>query len=157
MAFENNTSAVSLWSTMRRHARGFGSRNLGFEGTESPAEVFGPRLRYDNIVLLIPLLGMLPLPTIFRDVSGREMAIIRRHMPERMPRNQKIHRQPAFSASTPPKTGPMLGAVFGLSLSNSVWIHSYRRNEKSQVIQTRKVQLQCICHVCEEEQYPPRR
>jgi hypothetical protein len=48
MAFANNTGAVSLWKTMRRQARGFGSRNLGLEGTDSPAEVFGLRLRHDN-------------------------------------------------------------------------------------------------------------
>lgn len=156
MAFANNTSAVSLWKIMRRQARGFGSRNLGLDGTDSPAGVLRLRLRHDNMVLLIPLLGMLPLPTIFRDVSGRKMAIIRRHRPERMPRNQKIHLQPAFSASTPPKTGPMLGAVFGLPLSTQYGIHFDHRSEKSQEIQTRKVQLQCICHVCGEEQYPPR-
>lgn len=37
-----------------------------------------------------------------------------KHSPDRMARNQKIHRQLALSARTPPRTGPRLGAVLGL-------------------------------------------
>lgn len=58
---------------------------------------------------------ILPFPTIRRAVSGRNTRISRRHRPERMLRNQNIHLQLARSARTPPSTGPILGAVFGLS------------------------------------------
>ena len=132
MAFANKTSAVSLWKTIRRQVKGFGIRNIGLGSSDSSTEVFGARLRHDNMVLLIPLAGMLPLPTIFLDVSGRQVAIVVRHRPERMARNQKIHLQHAFSAKTPPRTGPKLSAVFGLaSLNFSIILIQINQSRKA--------------------------
>lgn len=51
------------------------------------------------------------MPTIFRAVSGREMAIIIKQHADMMLRSQKIQCQPRAYASAPPSMGPMLGAV----------------------------------------------
>ena len=69
---------------------------------------------YENSVRLTPFAGIEPSPTIARLVSGRKMIIRIRFRPERMLRKPKIHHQPAFCAKTPPRTGPILGAAFGL-------------------------------------------
>lgn len=54
------------------------------------------------------------MPTMLRAVSGRKLTIAIKANAESILKNQKIHLQPARSASTPPNTGPRLGAVFGL-------------------------------------------
>lgn len=41
-----------------------------------------------------------------------------RQKPDSILKNQKIQRQLAFSARTPPRTGPRLGAVLGLQRRN---------------------------------------
>src|SRR6478735_3136446 len=95
-----------------RQVRGLGNRQPLFSrGSASPwlcrvdLEAFG-----DTTLQYIPLAGRLPSPTIFLCVSGRR-ASITRVPPVRMERNQKIQRQPSFSASIPPNTGPKLGAI----------------------------------------------
>lgn len=49
--------------------------------------------------------------------------------PDEMLRNQKIHRHPARSASTPPSTGPRLGAVLGLW-----WSRLAQRTQRLQLL-----------------------
>ena len=73
-----------------------------------------------------------PLPTMFRDVSGRHSNIAARQDPDMMHRNQKIQDQPATDVRLPPRTGPMLGAVVTLvTMSNSVpWYRENRRTRK---------------------------
>src|SRR5438034_9468308 len=66
-------------------------------------------------VLLRPLAGILPLPTSFRKVSGKNRINPRRFSPEVMDRNQKIQRQPKRRARAPPNTGPRLGAALVLA------------------------------------------
>lgn len=52
-----------------------------------------------------------PLPTMLRDVSGRNSIIIVKHDPEAMHKNQNIQGQPAANVRPPPRIGPMLGAI----------------------------------------------
>src|ERR1700710_2505152 len=52
-----------------------------------------------------------PLPTMLRDVSGRNSVIAVKHDPEAMHRNQNIQGQPAANVRPPPSMGPMLGAI----------------------------------------------
>ncbi len=52
-----------------------------------------------------------PLPTMLRDVSGRNSIIVVKHDPEAMHKNQNIQGQPAANARLPPSIGPMLGAI----------------------------------------------
>ena len=54
---------------------------------------------------------MVPLPTMFREVSGRRKTISDKHNPAAMHRNQNIHFQPAAYVRPPPSMGPMLGAI----------------------------------------------
>jgi hypothetical protein len=55
-----------------------------------------------------------PFPTIFRAVSGSVTASIQKLMLDSIARVQKIQGHPAYCTSIPPKTGPRLGATFGL-------------------------------------------
>lgn len=104
---------------MRRQLTGLGGRNLALNGLAVVRFASGLTLQGKRL-LLIPPGKILPLPTSLRAVSGSQKTIKVKHSPERMLRNQKIHRQLAFSARTPPRTGPRLGAVFGLRSSESV-------------------------------------
>src|ERR1700722_8226662 len=103
---------MSLWKMIRSEVMGFGKRNLGF--VRAVSLEFEIRRKQDIRVLLKPRGGTDPSPTMLRPVSGKQMSISIRDKPERILRNPKIHLQPAFSASTPPKTGPRLGAELGL-------------------------------------------
>jgi hypothetical protein len=107
-------SATSFSKRIFKALIGFGIRNLGLAGIVSEEVVRKRGEMQESNVLLIPLAGIVPSPTIARLVSGRQMTTRMRLSPERMLRNPKIHRQPAFCASTPPRTGPILGAAFGL-------------------------------------------
>ncbi len=119
MALGMSTRQVSLWQMIRRQPSGLGSRKaLRFLSVLQDSPRDGCR-KVDIKDLLIVGGSTLPLPTTFRAVSGRKTSIMRMDTPERMARNQKIHGQPALSANTPPRTGPMLGAVFGLGCSKS--------------------------------------
>jgi hypothetical protein len=107
-------NATSFSRRIFKAVSGFGNRSLGLARTAS--EVVG-RVRgtmYENSVRLIPFAKTEPSPTIKRLVSGRNMNTRIKFRPERALRKPKIHHQPAFCAKTPPITGPMLGAAFGL-------------------------------------------
>ena len=76
---------------IRKQASGLGNRR----------GVFRPSAWQDMCCLLlgkldirdlcIPVEKILPLPIMFRAVSGKKTSIKRRHIPERMVRNQKIY------------------------------------------------------------------
>ena len=81
-----------------------------------------------------------PLPTMFRDVSGRHSNIAARQDPDTMHRNQKIQGQPATDVRLPPRTGPMLGAVVTLAtMSNSV--SQYRKVRRTRRIPAQRKSL----------------
>lgn len=55
--------------------------------------------------------GIEPFPTSFREVSGRNSAMMRRQNPDAMHKNQNIQGQPAANVKAPPRIGPRLGAI----------------------------------------------
>src|SRR5690242_8585156 len=71
-------------------------------------------MRKATIVMFTPVAGTLPSPTSRRHVSGKKRISPTSIVPERIESSQKIHLQPANSASMPPITGPRLGAAFVL-------------------------------------------
>lgn len=60
--------------------------------------------------------GMEPFPTSFRDVSGRNSAMLSRQTPDAMHKNQNIQGHPAANVKAPPRIGPKLGAIVILKL-----------------------------------------
>jgi hypothetical protein len=63
-----------------------------------------------------PLAGIDPLPTIFRQVSGKESITRMRQLPDKIVTNQKIHLQPKWALIAALSIGPKLGAVFVLPM-----------------------------------------
>lgn len=55
-----------------------------------------------------------PFPTMFRAVSGSVTARIQKLMLDSIASVQNIQGHPAYCTNMPPKTGPRLGATFGL-------------------------------------------
>ena len=70
-----------------------------------------------------------PFPTIFRAVSGSVTASMQRLMLDSIARVQKIQGHPAYWTSMPPKTGPMLGAAFGLEDVNQDQLACPKRDD----------------------------
>ena len=62
----------------------------------------------------MPDAGLLPLPTMTREVSGRASKTRAKHAPPKAERNRNIQVQPNLAARTPPRTGPKGEATLGL-------------------------------------------
>jgi hypothetical protein len=112
-------TALSLRTSIVSEFRKLGIRHLWLAITSSSFQwhmIFG----IGNRNLFIGAID--PLPTNFRDVSGRKRIIIVKHNPAVMDRNQNIQLQPAAKARLPPSTGPMLGAIVSLMDVSRGWL-----------------------------------
>jgi len=125
MLLKAKRTAASGWQMMRSAFSGFGMRNSRFDANAS--RVFSSdartRVRCSGVrsfsFCLLALRsekdlcqgweGMDPLPTTFRPVSGKAATNGTRKQPARIVRNHKMLRQPRYSASKPPMTGPIAG------------------------------------------------
>jgi len=109
----------SFLPRMDKHFKGFGichvlRSNVG----RSDTSIFLGKINLDSGGLGNPLAGIDPLPTIFRQVSGKESVTRMRQLPDKIARNQKIHLQPRWALIAALSIGPKLGAVFVLPSDN---------------------------------------
>jgi len=117
MLLTKTMSAVLLWNNTFRQVVGFGMWNLRFGWLPASLLLWASeyvRRKSDKTVWWYHAIAILPFPTMRRDVSGRKNTISRRQRPESRARSQNIHHHPVCWERAPPRTGPKLGATFGL-------------------------------------------
>lgn len=119
------TRAVSFSKRRRRDIDGLGRKDASFfaMGGETLSVsagcsaliggIFGElSVIYETQSLLHPRAGMLPLPTMLLQVSGRNTSSVKTKALPRIVRSQNTHLQPALSDNGPPITGPRIGPRF---------------------------------------------
>src|SRR5437764_15367126 len=102
-----------------KHFKGFGICHVPRSGIgRSDTFIFLGKTNLGNGGLGNPFAGIDPLPTIFRQVSGKESITRMRQLPDKMVKNQKINLQPKWASIAGMSIGPKLGAVFVLPIDN---------------------------------------
>ena len=119
MLITKMTMNESFLLRMDKNFKGFGTCHVPRSGDgRSETPTFLGKTNFDSGGLGNPVAGIDPLPTIFRQVSGKESITRMRQQPDKIVTNQKIHLQPRRALIAALSTGPKLGAVFVLPVDN---------------------------------------
>jgi hypothetical protein len=101
--------------SISKDLNGFGGRQFLSSvldvDTKSPRSLDADGFKNGNSGALHPFTAVLPSPTIFLDVSGRNKIITNKQQGDIVARNQKIDRHPQRSINNPLTIGPILGGV----------------------------------------------